>query len=116
MYEILLYTDKNEKSEIEDYINELKYAKDKDSRIKYTKIIAYLDMLSEKGLALGNTYIKHLSNEIWELRPIKDRILFASYRDNKFILLSIFRKETKKTPRREIERAKKLLKEFKGRW
>lgn len=116
MYEILLYTDSNGKSEIEDYISELKNGKDKDARIKYTKIMAYLDMLSEKGLSLGNTYIKHLSNEIWELRPIKDRILFASYRDNKFILLNIFRKETRKTPRREIEKAKKLLKEFKGRW
>lgn len=116
MYEILIYTDKNQKSDIKDYISELKNAKDKDSRIKYTKIMAYIDLLSEKGLLLGDTYIKHISKEIWELRPIKDRILFATYRDNKFILLSIFRKETRRTPRREIEKAKKLLKEFKGRW
>ena len=64
MYEILLYTDSNGKSEIKEYISELKNVKDrdKDARIKYTKIMAYFDMLSEKGLLLGNTYIKHLSN------------------------------------------------------
>ena len=58
------------------------------------------------------TNIKHLEDEIWELRPLRDRILFAYWENNKFILLNIFMKKTQKTPKKEIEKAKKYLKEF----
>ena len=60
-------------------------------------------------------YIKHLDKEIWELRPIRDRILFASLYNNKFILLSIFMKQTQKTPKNEIEKAKKFLDDYRKR-
>lgn len=32
-------------------------------------------MLSKYGTNLGDTYIKHLQEDIWELRPLRDRIL-----------------------------------------
>jgi len=41
------------------------------------------------------------------LRPLDDRIFFFYFRDNTFILLHHFLKKTKKTPRREIEQAKR---------
>ena len=72
-------------------------------------------MLKINGLNLGEPYIKHIDNEIWELRPLRDRILFASWSNNKFILLSVFVKKTQKTPKREIERAKDLLRDYKRR-
>ncbi len=30
----------------------------------------------EHGTAAGEPYVKHLDGEIWELRPLRDRILF----------------------------------------
>lgn len=75
----------------------------------------YIDLLSECGLTLTEPYIKKLDKEIWELRPLRDRILFASWCDNKFVLLSIFMKQTQKTPKREIEKAKRLLEDYKKR-
>ena len=72
-------------------------------------------MLSEEGLNIRTLYIKHLDGEIWELRPIRDRILFAYWDNDKFILLNYFKKQTQKTPRREIEKAKRLLEEYKKR-
>ena len=72
-------------------------------------------MLKYYGLNLREPYIKKLDHEIWELRPLRDRILFASWCNNKFILLSIFMKQTQKTPQREIEKAKRLLKDYKER-
>lgn len=69
-------------------------------------------MLSLNGLILGEPYIKHLNNDIWELRPLRDRILFAYWDNNNFILLSTFMKQTQKTPQREIEKAKRNLKDF----
>jgi phage-related protein len=114
MYKVTVYEDKNGESEIESYLKNLKskYSTSKDSRIKYNKIVSYLDLLKEKGTTLGEPYMKHLDNDIWELRPLRDRILFAYWKDNTFILLSLFMKDTRKTPPREIERAKSNLQEF----
>ena len=41
--------------------------------------------------------------------------LFAAFDNNKFILLSVFTKKTQKTPKREIEKAERLLKDYKRR-
>ena len=115
MYNIEIYVDKNGNSEVKEYIENLKHHNSKDDKIKFNKIIAYIRMLKQKGLSLGEPYIKHIENHIWELRPLKNRILFAYYDDNNFILLNIFKKKTQKTPRKEIEKAKKLFKDYKGR-
>ena len=115
MYEVVFYKDKNGKSEIEDYLLKLQKKNNKDSRIKFNKISAYLDMLSMHGTSIGEPYIKHLDSDIWELRPLRDRILFAYWENNKFVLLSVFMKQTQKTPQREIEKAKRYLKDFKKR-
>ena len=60
-------------------------------------------------------YMKHLEGEIWELRPLRDRILFFCYEKGAFILLSFFMKKTQKTPQREIAKAKKRMNDFKKR-
>ena len=112
MYNIEIYIDKNGNSEIKEYIENVKKNNNKDSKIKFNKIIAYIRMLEQKGLSLGEPYIKHLEDNIWELRPLRNRILFAYYDNNKFILLNIFIKRTQKTPRMEIDKAKKLLKKY----
>lgn len=93
-------------------MQKLSNKKDKDSKIKLNKITAYINLLSLKGVSIGEPYIKHLDNDIWELRPLRDRILFAYWDNNKFILLNIFMKQTQKTPQREIDKAKRLLKDF----
>lgn len=115
MYNIIFYKDKNGKSEVQEYILNLQKRKDKNFRIKFNKITSYIDILSENGIMAGEPYIKHIEDNIWELRPLRDRILFAYYDKNTFILLSIFMKTTKKTPKTEIEKAKKILKDWSDR-
>ncbi len=113
---IIIYEDKKGNSEIIEYLEELRNKKEnKDARIKLEKITAYIDKLSTEGLKLKQPYIKHLDKEIWELRPLRDRIMFASWYNNKFILLSVFMKQTEKMPKREIEKAKRLLEDYKMR-
>lgn len=58
---------------------------------------------------------KHIDGEIWELRPLKHRFLYAYYKDGKYIVLHHFIKKTKRTPKREIEQAKKKLIDYLGR-
>ena len=112
MDKILIYKDEKGISEVEEYIKELRTKKEnnKDNRIKYEKIDIYLNLLTKYGLGLGEPYIKHLEKELWELRPLKDRIILAHLEKNRIILLTHFIKNTRKTPRREIKRAERLLK------
>ena len=115
MYEIHYYKDGNGNSPIADYLRELAAKCDKNSRIKLQKILDYIDFLSVAGVAAGEPYIKHLDGDIWELRPIRDRILFAAWNDNGFILLHHFMKKTQKTPQREIDQAKRNLTDYQER-
>jgi len=112
MYDVEIYETENGKSEVKEYIKELQKETNKDKKIKFQKIIAYIRMLQERGLSLGEPYIKHLDEEIWELRPLRNRILFASCIDNKFVLLTIFMKQTQKTPKKEIEKARRYLEDY----
>ncbi len=112
MYEIIFYKNKKGKSEIHDYLLDLQKRNDKNSRVNLEKIDACIRVLKKHGTNIGAPYIKYLRDDIWELRPVRNRILFAYFKDNKFILLNIFIKQTQKTPKREIEKAKRYLEEF----
>lgn len=114
MYEIIFYEDAKGKSKVRDYIQKLSKESQfiKDSKINLNKIVAYLDTLEEMGTRVGDPVTKHLNGEIWELRPLRNRILYASYKENKFVILHHFIKKTQKTPKREIEKAKRNLEDF----
>lgn len=115
MHEIIFYMDKNGSEPVADYMRELAASDSKDSRIKLTKIREYVKALAVNGTYLPDTYVKHLDGDIWELRPLRDRILFAGYVNGRYILLHHFMKKTQKTPKREIEKAKRELDDFKER-
>lgn len=109
MHEIYFYRDKNGKEPVLEYMAELAKKKDKDSRIKLNKLNDYIEMLSRYGTQAGEQYIKHLDGEIWELRPLRDRILFICWVNGSYVLLHQFMKKSQKTPAREIEKAKREL-------
>jgi phage-related protein len=115
MYEVIFYRDKKGREPVNEYIQSLLQQKGKDSRIKLNKIREYIKALSLYGTTIGEPYIKHLEGELWELRPIRDRILFVAWREHKFLLLHHFMKKTQKTPRREIKRAMKNLADINAR-
>ena len=118
MYNIKFFRDDKGNSPIEEYIDELrkKANKSKDSRIKHDKIMAYLLALRSEGTRLGEPVVKHLQGEIWELRPLRDRLLFAVVIENEITILHHFIKSTQKTPKREIEKALQNLKKYKEGW
>ena len=106
LHRVFFYKDKNGKEPVAEYITELARRKDKDSRIKLNKIRDYIKILSEYGTRAGEPYLKHVDGEIWELRPLRDRIFFVAWINDTYILLHCFMKQTQKTPAREIEKAK----------
>ena len=114
MFDVKYYEDKNGKSDIRDYIEDLerKAATSKDARVNFRIYQRYLDDLTEKGTKIGAPTVKHINGDIWELRPKNNRIFFFYWKDNKFVLLHYFIKKTKKTPPREIIKAQNKLKDF----
>lgn len=115
MYEIYFYEDESGESPVYEYIKALSQKTDKHSRINRNKINDYIEVLNRYGKMAGEPYIKYIDGDIWELRPIKNRIFFASWTKNGFILLHHFQKQTQKTPKREIEQAKRNLKDIQER-
>lgn len=112
MYNIFFYKDKSGREPLKEYLAELGSRTDKNSRINFNKIREYIGILAEYGTRAGEPFTKHLSGEIWELRPLRNRILFFAYDGKQFILLSHFIKKTQKTPKREIEKAESLLNDY----
>ena len=115
MFEITFYQDSKGNKPVLDYINELNKGDSKNNRINIIKIYDYIDVLREAGTSAGESYMKHLDGDIWELRPIRNRIVFAAWNGKGFILLHHFIKKTKKTPLDEIRKAKRELADWKGR-
>ena len=107
MYQVYFYKTPNGDQHVLDYLTDLLSKKDKDSRIKANKINDYIQILSEYGTRAGEPYMKHIDGEIWELRPLRDRIFFVAWVDDSFVLLHQFMKKSQKTPLREVEKAKR---------
>lgn len=85
LHSIYFYKDKNGKEPVLDYLKELSKRKDKDSRIKANKINDYIEILKQYGTQAGEPYLKHLDGEIWELRPLRDRILFVAWHNGSYV-------------------------------
>jgi phage-related protein len=114
MYEVEFYRDKSDKSEIVEYLDNLKEKgkTSKNERVNRDKILAYIIALKEYGTRMGQPAVKHIDGSLWELRPLANRILFFYWKDNKFVLLHHFVKKSQKAPVREIEQARAKMKDF----
>ena len=114
MFEIIFYKDANGNSDIIDYLDQLsnKANKNKRSKIIRNKILAYFTALSEKGSLLGAPYVKHIDGDIWELRPLNNRIFYFCWHKDKYVLLHCFIKKSQKTPKKEIDKAKRNMKDW----
>jgi phage-related protein len=114
MFEIITYETISGKNKIIEYITSLRIKSDKskNERIKLNKIMQYIDIIRVKGSSIGEPVVKHIDGDIWELRPLRDRIFYACIQDSKIILLHVFTKKTQKTPPKELEQAKKNLQDW----
>src|ERR1051326_5339142 len=81
------------------------------SEIDQARAQGYLELFEQNGFNLPNKYLKKLENNLWELRPGDIRLLMGKVNLN-FVVVNAFKKKTNKTPLKEIETAKKRLKEY----
>ena len=88
-------------------------------RAKVFETINFFRELKDRNLPIKESLSKHLEDGIFELRvSLKDRIARSLYyykKGEKIIITHGFIKKTQKTPRKEIERAKKLREQYNKR-
>jgi len=115
MHKIFFYKAPNGREPVLDYMKDLAKKHDKDSRLNLRKMQDYVSLLGQYGTEIGVPYVKHIEGDIWELRPLRNRILFVGWIDGSFVLLHQFLKTTQKTPAREITKARAEFADLKGR-
>ena len=109
-YEIEFYEDKKGQSQIVNWIKELDSNPTKENKSTLKKLYYQMERLEYDRTFIGEPLVvKQIEGKIWKLRPISNRVFFATLEDNQLILLHQFRKKSQKTPKREIEQAKREL-------
>lgn len=80
------------------------------------KLLGIIKILQEKGNRLREPYSKYLDDGIFELRGKVgsdiSRVLYFFYYNKKIILTNGFIKKTQKTPKMEIDKAKKYRSDY----
>ena len=114
MFEVEFYADRNGEESVKDFIRSEQASgrTNKYARIRAEKILTYIRVLREYGTRAGMPYMKHIEDDIWELRPQSDRVFFFYFQKGCFVLLHHFEKKTMKTPRREIETARRNMRDY----
>ena len=109
MYNVEFHETQDGKSQLWEFLEDIriKAATSKDARIQHKQASLYIELLQQNGTRLNENITKHLEDGIWELRPGNNRVFYFFFQDNTFVLLHQFRKKTQKTPKREIEKAKR---------
>ena len=83
------------------------------------KMVGLMEILEEKGYSLREPYTGPLEDGIFELRAVQgsniSRALFFFYIEGRIIITHGFIKKTQKTPRAQIELARKYRADFLSR-
>lgn len=109
MFHINYYEDINGNVPIREFIEGL------NLKLK-VKVFGCIELLEQYGNQLGMPFSRYLRDEIFELRILQGnnsvRLLYFYYESGIIILTHGFIKKTQKTPKREIEKAKTMRKDW----
>ena len=113
-WQIVFYQDSQGNIPVQDFIIE------QSAKVK-AKILRYIDLLQEFGLALGQPYVEKLrGSDVWELKMRHGsdyyRILYFASSERRFVLLHAFLKKAEKTPKTEIDIAQDRIFDYQVRY
>lgn len=77
MFKIVFYKDARGREPVKEAIGEWVDGGGKNTRVRAKKIAEAFKVLERLGTLAGESWVKHLSGAIWELRSLKSRILFC---------------------------------------
>lgn len=111
-YDIEFYSKENGEEPAREFILEL------DAKMQ-AKVLKIIDLLEINGPQMRLPYSEHLEDGIFEIRAKQSsnitRILYFFAVGRKIILTNGFIKKTQRTPKKEIELAKKYREDYKRR-
>jgi phage-related protein len=105
MWQIHFYEDHRGKSPGLDFINGL-------SPMDRARVNNGLRLLEEFGIDLGMPHARRIEGRLRELRPGGNRLFYFLYTERRFVILHGFRKQSMKTPEKEIATALRRMKEL----
>ena len=112
MIEIIFYDTEDGRCPLQEYLDSL------EPKL-LAKTLRTIDLLENNGRFLRGPYSEQLEDGIFELRTKQGsditRILYFFFVGNKAILTNGFTKKTQKTPKPEIELAKKYKADYERR-
>ena len=81
-----------------------------------TRLVRLLEMVENVGLeALREPHVKHLDGKLWELRVRAEggiaRGIYVTVADRRLVVLHVFAKKQRKTPRRALATARERMKQ-----
>lgn len=101
--------------EVEQYLTDLEVRKtigDKDARIMFEKIAYCIERVRLQGTRAGTKIIKDLkgkeNDNLFELRPIDERIFMCLWNGNHFVMLSHYTKDANETDELQLAKARRL--------
>lgn len=107
-YEIEFYEDEHGHCPVAEWLKDLDINNGiKENRSMLRKVYYQIERLEYEGTRVGEPICKQVEGSIWEIRPIPNRVFIGIADKSKIILLHHYRKKTNKTPRLEIEKAKR---------
>ena len=117
MYTVEFYETQNGECQIWDFLEGLriKAVSNKDARIQHKQVSLCIELLQQNGTHMNENITKHLEDGIWELCPGNNRVFYFFFKNDTFVLLHQFRKKSQKTPKREIEKAKRERNDYLSR-
>ena len=108
-FDVIFYEKENGECPVEEFLSSL------DIKMR-SKFVGILEVLAEKGNQLREPYSKYIDDGIFEIRCIIgndiSRMLYFFYYNGRIIITNGFIKKTMKTPKKEIELAKKYRKNY----
>ncbi len=104
-WRVVFYKDSRGRSPISEYLNALPVA-------EQAAALEAFRLLREFGTLLGMPHAKHISGKLWELRPGPHRLFYFAYIGRRFVILHAYRKQSQKTPPRELAIAQRRLAEI----
>lgn len=105
---VLFYEDLRGRQPVKEWLDELGSRSPADQGA----VLHHIDLLAEFGVLLGEPYSRQLSGRLRELRAGSWRVTYFADPRRRFILLTSFRKRTRKTDRAQIREADRLMQDW----
>ena len=105
---VLFYEDLRGRQPVREWLDEL----GSRSPAEQGAVLHHIDLLAEFGVLLGEPYSRQLSGRLRELRSGSWRVTYFADPRRRFILLTSFRKRTRKADREQIRKADRLVQDW----